>query len=479
MHKQSIWFSAVLGLTLLLVFVAPLPCWAQSGSYSRLCGTSHPPLELAPGNWEGTLELTMTAQGGSAQLNIPLTFNMNGQLLLVASKGETDLLLSVSGSFAYTLSGQGAQGAGTEIKGSGDGLKLDLSGGVEQPRTNNFPVAATVSETQTLMIGGHQTARPASGGQMKMGFDLKRASCDTASGDFWADRVDQTAKSLAAGGYTLLTPLDTGHVHGTWQVKRDVNSSDEVEKLKRELNDAVSGHEQESQRLAKIGDRIKNGPPGLYPCLWQVYHDHVQQLFGQWVDEDRHKLFQYPGDNGAALDPLVKGALATSKALPLGGWDNCTANLQNELFQYIEGAYGKLIQWLVKNKQPASEVLNRLRQASLLGDVAPSAEKKAWDAIINDADNTRKDRAKTFKQLFTATQKNHAADLKAFAAANPSTPSSQIVACTPDLLEAWKVAVNAERIYTFCNTGHAPEDTILVFPYLMLQPPARCIAFGQ
>ena len=233
MSKPSIRFLVILGVILpaAIVFTTVNPSAQECASYSCNCPEAGKLFVLGPGMWEGTLDLVMKVQGGKPQLNIPLTFDLKGKLLLQVKDNE-DFPSSAGGYCEYTLSGQGTQGAGTDNKGKSALLELDTDwqGYKNPPQSSEFTVRTKVSETSTLTMGGRRMARPDSGGELVMKFRVTEAACDTASGEFFAVQVDATANTFAGGGYTLLTPLSSptyGHILGKWLVKQYRSGSDE------------------------------------------------------------------------------------------------------------------------------------------------------------------------------------------------------------------------------------------------------------
>lgn len=368
----------LLALPLFLACLSPGRLSAQS-QWTRNCSQPAPRISLSPGNWKGSFTIEMLAQGSAQHLGLPLQFKLTGTLTLHVAADES--IRKVRGHLEYTFGGSSqpspALEVGSMMKGSSDDLEIMMDGPVH-PRSSWFTVKAFGQEAgklYTVTAGGTQETPKSGGGSLLLRFRVGSADCTTAVGSVDADLVDQTAQTLAGGGYKVSGPS------GTWTVKNEEEFTEKAAELKERLARASDGDRATvGGRLAQIADQIKAESPALAPCLMDIWFDYAGRIRAQWINRAVEELRAFDGDF-PALVPLIQRALEDDRQLALLGMDECSRPFHEKLFAALERAHTAVVERMIKQQAEPVDALAALRAGELLGTVGPELHARAMASI--------------------------------------------------------------------------------------------------
>jgi hypothetical protein len=361
-------------LPLLLSLFAP-GCLTAQSQWTRHCSQPDPRIGLSPGDWKGTFSIDMGAQGAAKHLGIALQFKLTGTLTVQVAWNET--VRKVRGHLEYTFGGSGHPAAALEVgsamKGASDDLQVMMDGAT-YPRSSGFTVKVFGQEAGKLYTispaGTHETPK-SGGGSMLLRFRVTSADCTSALGSVDADLVDQTAQSLAGGGYQVSGPT------GSWHLKNEEDFTKKAEELKERLARASDGElAAVGARLAQIADQVKAESPALAPCLMDIWFDYAGRIRAQWINRVTEELQAFTGDY-LAFAPLVKRALDYDRQLALLGMDECSRPFHEKLFAALERAHMALLERMIQQQAQPIDVLAAMRAGELLGTVGPELNARA------------------------------------------------------------------------------------------------------
>jgi hypothetical protein len=231
-----------------------------------------------------------------------------------------------------------------------------------------FTATVAGSESGELYSPYRRDAQ-AGAGNAVVSFRVQKATCDEATGTVSMDLMEQTAKTLEGGGFKVELPP------ASWELKR-VDGLDEPRKrLKAELEQAppagiVQTPEREGRRLAGIADRIRKESPELWECLFETWAAHAEKHFADRISTEAAKLRGYQGDWDGLLDHVRRG-LEASRGLTLVGRDTCSQGMHQTLLDAVGGAMARYLDRMAQGQAAAQPLLVALKQAELLGQVAP------------------------------------------------------------------------------------------------------------
>lgn len=395
---------------------------AQSGGWSRNCPVEKRVGDLNEGTYSGDFDVKVTAKGGPALMNQAWTLWIRGTVRFVVN--EIGNISNIEGDSKYQFGGSGTAAASVLA-----GINFDGGGALKMdgPLWNDrFSAVAKITAPGSIFAqgpGGGSGFGGVGAGDLHLHFKMDVATCDKASGTFTSPEVEQTITALQEQGFVI-----SGSPAGTWTASAGTDMAQKVADLQRELAQKapagiVRRRDDESRRLGAIADRIKQRPAGEQECLFKVWEQHVRGVLAEWVWSDVKKLRNYGGDV-EGLEGLMKQGLEADKQLSLIGRDQCEAQLHDEMWSAIESSLSSMLNRMVKSNAPVQDIMKVMRQAQLLGNVAPALEQRVVNAILAES----KKLADAYYQDFRMARQNH-----------PKDP------CHPDVVNPWRKAIAAER----------------------------------
>jgi hypothetical protein len=404
---------------------------AQAGGWSRNCSVKKAADDLNPGTYTGNFDVKVTAKGGPALMNLEWTLWIRGTMRLVVN--EIGILEGIAGDTKYQFggAGEGAASMLASVNFDGGG-PLKMAGRLENQRFGAVADIKAPGSISAQGAGGGASYGGVGAGDLHLTFTINEATCDKASGTFVSPEVGQTITALKEGGFVI-----SGSPAGTWTMSAGTDMAKKVEDLERELAQPVPGglthRDAEINRLGAIALRLQKGPTGEQACLLKIWDRHVRRVLADWVQGDVRKIRSYTGDL-QGLESLMRQGLVADSQLSLIGMDQCEAQLHDEIFNAIQSSLARMLNSMVVSHAPVQDLMTVMKEAKLLGDVAPALEQRVVKAILAES----KRLADANYRDFRAAQQNH-----------PKEP------CHPDVMNPLRKAITAEQEWELMNTWGA------------------------
>jgi len=394
---------------------------AQTGGWSRNCSVKKGAGDLNPGTYTGSFDVKVTAKGGAALMNLEWTLWIRGTMRLVVN--EIGTIDRIEGDTKYQFGGPGTGAASmfSSVNFDGGG-PLKMEGRLENDR---FGAVASITAPGSISAqgaGGGASFGGIGAGDVHLTFTIAEATCDKAGGTFVSPEVGQTITALKEQGFAI-----SGSPTGTWTASSGTDMARKVEDLERELaQTAPAGltyRDNESRRLGAIMDRIYKRPAGEQECLIKVWDRHARRVLADWVQSDVRKIRSYTGDL-QGLESLLKQGLEADRTLSLIGRDRCEEQLHEEMFNAIQSSLASMLNSMVVSHAPVHDLMTVMKEAKLLGEVAPALERRVTNAVLAEC-----------KKLADANY----GEASAARQSHPKDP------CQPDVLNPLRRAITAEQ----------------------------------
>lgn len=404
--------------------------------YSRHCPVEKDPGRMNAPKYTGDFDALFLAKGGKAQGIESILVRVHGPLELKTFDGKVD---GLKGTADYLFAGNGMAGGvmalGLNFAGEGE---LRRNGPSTGSRFDGQAPLQIKGGASARVPTGHKSQLGSASGDLNLKFMIEQATCDVASGTVSSPELLQTAAALRAKGFQV--PEFTGR----WQVSSGADTAKKQQELIKALNKQpppgiYRRREAEAARLGKLADDIKREEPAVRDCLLKIWLQHVRQRYQADARDDLNRINHYKGDP-AGLDDLLQRALATSRALALVGLDECEAELYQLIWDAVRDQLGAMLARMVKQGLPLHDLLKVLRNAQLLGDIAPKLEEQVREGTIARAEQLVVVYFASLKQAV----KNHKKD-----------------PCNPEVKKAIQQALHAQRMHETIGGQTSPSTDVL------------------
>jgi hypothetical protein len=411
---------------------------SKKGLYSRHCPVDKNEGKMNAPKYTGEFDVVFLAKGGKAQGIESILVRVHGSLEIRTFEGKVH---DLKGGVDYLFAGSGLVGGvmalGLNFAGEGD---LRINGPSLGTRFDGKAPLKLKGGASARVPTGHKSFLGSAGGDLNLKFMIEQATCDIASGTFASPELLQTAAALRDKGFQV--PTFTGR----WQVSSGTDASKKQQELIKQLNKPsppgiYRRREAEAVRLGKLADDIKLEEPAVRDCLLKIWLQHVRKRLNKEALEDLNKINGYKGDP-AGLDDLMQRALATCRMLALIGLDECEEELYKLIWEAISGKLGDMLERMVKRGAPLHDILKVLRNAELLGEIAPALEKQVREGTIYRAEQL------VDVYLFM---------LKQAVKANKKDP------CNPQVKKAITQALHASKMYELLGGPRTPSTDVLSY----------------